>query len=78
MTSDSIAKKSPETHFKRINTVKCLKSGTSTTRCWKSYFTNDKDTIKVFSGGRHTEITKKTKTALLHIIKVILTITAIL
>ncbi len=25
LTSDSIAKKSPETHFKRINTVKCLK-----------------------------------------------------
>jgi hypothetical protein len=38
----------------------------------------DKDTIKVFSGGRHTEIIKKPKTALSKIIKVILTITAIL
>ena len=32
----------------------------------------------VFAGGRHTEITKKPKTALSNIIKVILTITAVL
>ena len=30
------------------------------------------DTIKVVAGGRHTEITKKPKTELLNIIKVIL------
>ena len=41
-------------------------------------FTKDKDTIKVFSGGRHTEIKKNPKTALLKIIKVILKTTAIL
>ena len=77
-TSDSIAKKSTETHFKRINTVGCLKSVTWTTRCKKSYFTKDKNTIKVFAGGRHTEITKKPKTALSNRIKVILTIGEIL
>jgi hypothetical protein len=36
------------------------------------------DCTRMFSGGRHTEITKKPKTALSNIIKVILTITAIL
>ena len=34
-------------------------------------FHERKDTIKVFSGGRHTEIKKTPKTALLKIIKVI-------
>ncbi len=33
-----------ETHFKRINMVRCLKSA----------FTKDKNTTKVFAGGRHS------------------------
>ncbi len=36
------------------------------------------NTIKVVTGGRHTEITKKNKTELLNIIKVILTMGEIL
>ncbi len=52
-----------ETHFKRINTVRCVKN---------------KNTIKVVAGGRHTEITKTPKTELLNILKVILTMGEIL
>ena len=37
-------------------------------------FHERQNTIKVFSGGRHTEITKNPKTALSNIIKVILPI----
>ena len=51
--------------------MRCLKSGTSTTRRQKRYLTKNDDTIKVVAGGRHTDITKTPKTELLNIIKVI-------